>query len=1454
MKNKKPGAWFRHLSIAFGVFILACLVLAGASLAFLQTQTGKRAAAALICSMLSTDSFRLRLEGLEGNIPWSVRLGRFTLADTEGVWLLGENLKIDWSILDLFSRRLTFKSMALENATFYRPPRGAGMEKGETFSWRPLFPMVSVTAFRLDRLRLERPFAETPKEFRVRGEYDISPVHVKLDVAASRLDKAGDRYTLDARLEGAPARLAPDELVIKANIKEAPGGIIGEFIRLPKPASIKAALEGAGPVTGWNGTLAAVVEGMVALDSTIALSFGDETTLESRGAARVEQDVLPVKVFLFPGGKIDFDLAARLDKKNSLVLDHLSLDSGAAAFWLRGEIDLARGVLDGDFSLVAANVSSVAQMAGVTMKGERRLKGKIAGTLDKPAAHIETDLGPLSHGDVSMETARLKASLSPRTRLGAGFQGVATDGRLDISGLTTPWGKAAPGSLGIRFEASTEKLEKVNISALVLRGEPFLISASGGLAFETMDMDSKIRIEVSDLDWLKEISDHAPAGRGSLTAILRGNLSGMTMETVFDGAVSNLSGFPEQAAFLVGNEMLFSGKAAVRGKTVELRKFVAKGKSVLNAEGEFYLDKLEFDTRWEIDSAALPLLAARHGFEIINLSRIKGYAKGPFHGFYAGMEAGAGAVVVNGRALKNLVVNVDAENLPRVVKGAVRLTALADGQNLAAKTGFALERDRVALTGLRAKTPGASLAADLRVKPVPLIADGDILIAVDDFAPAGRYFDTDIAGAARLEVALFSHRGAQAASVKGETKNLSLHNISAGTISLTADIDDLRGFPDGRAAISLDSLRFGDFAIENASMSFHGKGRNAGVRATVKGAQNLPCDLKAGGDLTLHTGAWRLMMDSLGGACGSFPVKLAAPLAIAKTPESLTFENLDLAIANGRVSGHGGLAETAVSVYLLTENLDVSFLNMFIPAQVEGRAGAELEISGKPSEPQTRLSLNVKGLKAVSPEKVEASLGDLEMNVHVSRGMLSAGARFSGVGPEPGSVDIAFPLKMSLRPFAIAASPEGRVEGKIEGSLDLSLIPLILVLDDQIISGYARFDFSAEGTLAAVEASGTLSVSDSRYENVRTGTILKNIFVQVSVGGAELTIVKATATDGEKGEVTAKGSVALKPNQGFPFSFDLSLKEANLFRLDTFNASCTGSITLAGAIPRARLSGKTTLSPAYLTIPERLPPEMVDLDVMEINVPPSMRVSEKKPAKGRFILELDTIVELPGRFFVNGRGLDSEWKGAFNVGGTSLEPIVRGRLELIRGRYLFLDKRFNLVRGALSFEGSDPLDLLIDLTGEAAAKDVTAKVLLTGSADSPRVDITSDPPLPPDEILARLLFRRSLANISPLQALRLAQAINELKGNGGPSLDIMKKTRELTGVDEIDIYRSETGGTTLGVGKYIYDNVRLKAEKSSERGGDLLSIEAEITPNLSVESETGSDSKGGIGLNWKIDY
>jgi translocation and assembly module TamB len=304
--------------------------------------------------------------------------------------------------------------------------------------------------------------------------------------------------------------------------------------------------------------------------------------------------------------------------------------------------------------------------------------------------------------------------------------------------------------------------------------------------------------------------------------------------------------------------------------------------------------------------------------------------------------------------------------------------------------------------------------------------------------------------------------------------------------------------------------------------------------------------------------------------------------------------------------------------------------------------------------------------------------------------------------------------------------------------------------------------------------------------------------------------------------------------------------------------NASGNLALQGTLRSALLSGKIVTGQSELSLAGTLPPAVVELEVDEVNVEYSAQERDKTPASAAdpSVVVLDLDVSVPGRAFVRGLGLESEWKGELKISGNTNAPNVAGVLNPVRGHFALLGKKFRLEQGAIRFTGSDDIDPLLDLTAEHSAARLTALVRVTGSASKPKVSLTSRPPLPESEIASQVLFGTESSNLSPAQSLQLASAIATYSGTGG-AVGVLDATRRALGVDAIGFAESkqDPDKTRVSVGKYLADGVYIEVERGAEEGSRLsTTLEVEVLPDVRIEGGTTETGGNEVGVKWKWDY
>ena len=394
--------------------------------------------------------------------------------------------------------------------------------------------------------------------------------------------------------------------------------------------------------------------------------------------------------------------------------------------------------------------------------------------------------------------------------------------------------------------------------------------------------------------------------------------------------------------------------------------------------------------------------------------------------------------------------------------------------------------------------------------------------------------------------------------------------------------------------------------------------------------------------------------------------------------------------------------------------------------------------------------------------------------------------------------------------------------------------------------GLTMFDIGLSGGKSGQQVK--IDLESAGYKHKEYGLSLKNIKLDAGLSGQTFTVNSLTMRDKEQGTLKAKG-VYNSATQNADFSIN-----ANKYRAlkgEIANGMINADVTIAGNPEKYKIGG--TIAPEKIDIKI---PEQFSSGIPQLNVQKKGKSEINPPEAFGKNIALNLIIDAPRQIFVRGWGLDAEFGGKLEVKGTANDPKVYGDFEVVRGRYAEFGKKFKLARAKLKFSGSIPPSPTLDILAETTAGDILAKVGIAGNVMKPELEFSSEPALPQDEVMSHILFGEDLEEISPFQAVQLAQTMQRFTGvgGGGSSFDPMGDLRAVTGLDDLSVETDAAGGATVGAGKYLTEKVYLEFETGSEEGSSNANIEVELTPNITLESEIGQDASAGAGVFWKWDY
>ena len=365
---------------------------------------------------------------------------------------------------------------------------------------------------------------------------------------------------------------------------------------------------------------------------------------------------------------------------------------------------------------------------------------------------------------------------------------------------------------------------------------------------------------------------------------------------------------------------------------------------------------------------------------------------------------------------------------------------------------------------------------------------------------------------------------------------------------------------------------------------------------------------------------------------------------------------------------------------------------------------------------------------------------------------------------------------------------------------------------------------------------------------------------RIDFNGQQATIRQISGRMLQGGDITVAGTVDVV-GSGLPAALTVRITNGRYSDGATINTTLNASLAVNGPLLGGGVvSGTINLGRTEIQLPDRVGSASA-IEVRHVNtpagfVPPQPRLrprgqAQATPSRGGGGLALDITLAAPAGVFVRGFGIDSELGGSLRVGGTTASPQAAGGLQMRWGRIEVLGRRFDFTHGELTFSG----DLMpyVEFAATTRSADATVTLNVTGPANDPDIHFTSVPDMPEEEIISRLLFQRSVGTLSPLQALQLVDAVAQLTGAVGQG-GVLARIRAATGLDDLDIQQTATGGTTVGVGRRISENLRVGVQAGTEAGSGRVVIDLDLTPNLKAQAEAGQDGSGKIGLTYEREY
>lgn len=1387
--------WLRRILIGLSAFILLILLIVIGGYFWLDSDNGKRFVADQINALEFENGMEISIGELEGSLYGKLQVVDLEISDPKGVFVKVPSAAVDWSPFAYLNNVLDIKSLIAPEITMLRLP-----EFNETpESNEPLLPEfdISVDTLAADRIVFAEAVAGQRQIMGFRGEVQVADGRALVKADAKAL-ATGDRAGGDMLALNMDARPDDDIFDLALNV-DAPGdGLIASLAGTNAPLKLRIA--GNGSWAKWRGELTGQVDAEKLADLKIS---GDDGTFRITGVTqpRLLLGGMPASL---TSPQTFVDMTVKLQDQR------LALNGGIASSALTvgtsGIVDLESSGFD-DLA-VFISVTQPRVLADAVSANNLRVRALLNGDFAQPIVAYNVQADRLAFDDTAVFGLRASG-----------------ESRIESDRIVIPVNARAQRIAGVG-ETAGELLTNVNLNGDLAYADGRLMSDNLKIRSDRLNATAVV---LADLD------------RGLYTGGLKGQVNNFRIDGV--GTFNVMSDVDLKSG---GQGFALSGNVRARSVRIDndgVRDFLG-GQSLFSANIGYGSDG------------------------IVRFSKLR--VAGPDFR----LTSGEGSYTPSGG------INLTAKgNSSQYGPLAVRVRGSVGSPRIrvaAARPGFGVGM-RSVVADIRSSRRGYLVAANGETDYGPFSANVDILsgsgpltidIARADFAGIavdGRIRQT-AAGpfAGRLngagqgfdgEILLSSLNGKQRLQIDATGRNMALQGpqpLSAQRAIIDADIV-LYDQPDVTADVQLQQAMLGGVSINLGRAKINYAGGVGTAKIFAEGRNQVPFRVAANADLGEQL--WRIAAK---GRVNGLNFATVKPMRIVPERSRYRIMPSTVKIARGTVKLAGYYGDE-IDIDTRLDNLNLAALNPMLPnLGIGGTATGSLDWYQASSRAFPRADAR---LKIDNFTRSGLASQSLPVDVTLVGKLLASGGDARAVIRRRGAA--VGRMQASLSPLPPGAGPwmerllRAPLSGGIRYNGPADALFSLAALPDQSLKGQIGMAADFSGRVATPQLTGVVRANNLIYLNETYGTKLTKLRVRGKFTNDRLQVTELSANAGD-GTITGKGFVSLSSGQGFPVQLNLNLDNARLAKSELISAEATGDVAVINS----------SQNPAVIRGTLRFPETRYKITREASAIVPTLTGVRRKPRLGRKRItgDADPIESLPSKWklaltlkadnqlYVSGMGLESEWSTDLRIRGTTDNPRISGRVNLLRGTLGIAGRSFKLQSGRISFAGA-ATNPQISIKATSVIDGITTQVNVTGSGQNPNIAFSSTPALPQDEVMARILFGNSIAELSVVQAAQLAASLNSLRGGSG-GLNPLGVLQSSTGLDRLRILGAddeEGRGASVAFGQYITNDVYVEIITDA-RGYTASQIEVSLTPALSVLSQVGTQGGSNVNVRYRKDY
>lgn len=529
------------------------------------------------------------------------------------------------------------------------------------------------------------------------------------------------------------------------------------------------------------------------------------------------------------------------------------------------------------------------------------------------------------------------------------------------------------------------------------------------------------------------------------------------------------------------------------------------------------------------------------------------------------------------------------------------------------------------------------------------------------------------------------------------------------------------------------------------------------------------------------------------------------------------------------------------------------------PVTVVRSAGAS-EVNTQTRQVQSRALVGTRGMRA--------RLQDLRLQLGAQGNDLRAQLVWNSERAGQINADVRSQVRQANGGFVWPANAP--ISGTVKASMPNIGIWALFAPPGWRVGGTFNADVALSGTRSAPQWDGQLTAQQLSVLSLLDGVDLKNGRLRARLQGTRVDITELYLEGGEGsstrilgpsgnltsapkdgGSLTGTGFVLYDPaapegSSGITMDIQATARQLQVLVRADRQLSVSGNLRAGMQSGQVTLRGDLKIDRAAIMLADESAPKLDD-DVY-VTSAASRQAAQAKAQKDAAQVQsggsvqavrppdVQVQLDLGNDFALQGYGITTRLEGQLHIANG---PRITGEIHTVNGRYRAWGQSLDVESGIIRFSGpyANPA---IDITAIRPNIEVRAGVKVSGSANSPRVVLFSEPEMSDAEKLSWIVMGRSAAAGGAETALLQQAALALLSGGGGTG-----NFASNFGLDEIGLKGPSADGeqgAALTVGKRLSKDFYIAYEQSLNGAMGTLYIFYDLSKRLTLRGQTGEQT------------